>query len=74
MRVEISGVGEMCKSKTVYRTPGGSYDLKASLDCVRTIEADTSPEITAGAPNGAALGCPGANAISVTLLVDFARD
>jgi len=67
MRVEISGVGEMCKSKTVYRTPGGSYD-------VRTIEADTSPEITAGAPNGAALGCPGANAISVTLLVDFARD
>jgi hypothetical protein len=74
MRIEISGVGEMCKSKTVYRNPGGSEDLKASLDSVRTIEADTSPEITAGAPNGEALKCPGADAVSVTLSVDFARD
>jgi hypothetical protein len=74
MQIEILGVGEKCKGEQAYRNPGGSEELRSSLECVRTVEAGTSPEIIASAPNGGFLGCPGTFAVSVDLSVNFYRE
>jgi hypothetical protein len=74
MRIEVSGVGDKCVSTQVYRNPGDTEDhLEAAVECIRVIEPYISPTITAGAPNGASLGCRPTHGVSVKLAVEFER-